>query len=159
MDTLGHYTVLEDQTGTVVQPATEGDWTWRKAFNHALRCYAALSVIPKGAFPTEQSREQFEGEVLIAKDIRHRNVASIFPLEVINDRYLYAMEFCDGETVAARTMRSGGLETLDALNIAQQIAAGLEAASSAGILHRNITPDNVMVLEEDDELSVKVLGL
>ena len=86
-------------------------------------------------------------------------MASIFPLEVINDRYLYAMEFCDGETVAARTMRSGGLETLDALNIAQQIAAGLEAASSAGILHGNITPDNVMVLEEDDELSVKVLGL
>lgn len=159
MDTLGHYTVLEDQTGTVVQPATEGDWTWRKAFNHVLRCYAALSVIPKAAFPTEQSREQFEREVLIAKDIRHRNVASIFPLEVIDDSYLYAMEFCDGETVAARTMRSGGLETLDALNIAQQIAAGLEAASSAGILHRNITPDNIMVLEEDDELAVKLLGL
>jgi len=159
VDTLGRYTVLEDQTGAVVQPAPEGDWTRRKAFNHALRCYAALSVIPKAAFPSEQSREQFEREVRIATGIRHRNVASIFPLEVVNDCYLYATEFCDGETVAARTMRSGCLETLEALNIAQQIAAGLEAASSAGILHGNITPDNVMVLEEDDELSVKVLGL
>jgi serine/threonine protein kinase len=159
VDTLGRYTVLEDQTGAALQPSEGKGRTWRKAFNHALRCYAALSVIPKAVFPGEQSREHFEREVLIATNIRHRNVASIFPLEVINDSYLYAMEFCDGETVAARTMRSGSLETPEALNIAQQIAAGLEAASSAGILHRNVTPDNIMVLEEDDELSVKVLGL
>ena len=154
MDTLGRYTVLEDRTG-----APEGDWTWRKAFNHALRCYAALAVIPKTAFPGEQSREQFEREVLLATGIHHRNLASIFPLEVIDDRYLYAMEFCDGETLAARMMQSGRIETLAALNITQQIAAGLEAANSAGILHRNISPEYIMVLEEDDELSVKVLGL
>ena len=154
MDTLGRYTVLEDRTG-----APEGDWTWRKAFNHALRCYAELSVIPKTAFPGEQSREQFEREVLLATGIHHRNLASIFPLEVIDDRYLYAMEFCDGETLAARMMQSGRIETLAALNITQQIAAGLEAAKSAGILHRNISSDYIMVLEEDDELSVKVLGL
>jgi len=59
----------------------------------------------------------------------------------------------------ARATRDGCLETLEALDIAKQIAAGLEATSSAGLLHRNIGPDNVMVLEEDGEISVKVLGL
>ena len=158
LDTLGRYSVLDDQSGAPVQPG-EGVWSgWRKAFNHDLRCYAALKVIPKAAFPSGQGRQQFEDEVLTATGVHHRNVASIFPLEVIKDSYLYAMEFCNGETLAARATRSGCLETFEALDIAKQIAAGLEATSSAGLLHRNIGPDNVMVLEEDGEISVKVLG-
>ena len=133
--------------------------TWRKAFNHDLRCYAALTVIPKSAFPSEESREQFEREVQIAAGIRHRSLASVFPLELIEDDYVYAMEFCDGETLADRAMRSGRIEALDALKIARQIAAGLEEASSAGLLHRNIAADNILLLQEDDEISAKLLGL
>jgi serine/threonine protein kinase len=159
LDTLGRYTVLDEQSGPPVQPG-EGAWSgWRKAFNHDLRCYAALAVISKAAFPSGQARQQFEDEVLTATGVHHRNVASIFPLEVINDSYLYAMEFCNGETLAARATRSGCLETFEALDIAKQIADGLEATNSAGLLHRNISPANVMVLEEDGEISVKVLGL
>jgi serine/threonine protein kinase len=124
-----------------------------------LRCYVGLTVIPKAAFPSGDERQQFENEVLTAAGIHHRNVASVFPLQVINDSYLYAMEFCNGETVAARATRSDGLEAIEAFDIATQIAAGLEAISAAGLRHRNIGPDNVMVLEEDGELLVKVLGL
>jgi serine/threonine protein kinase len=131
----------------------------RKAFNHDLRCYAALKVIPKAAFPNQELREEFAREVQIAARIRHRSLAAVFPLEMISDSYLYAMEFCNGETLAARVTGSGCLETFEALDIAKQIAAGLEATSSAGLLHRNIGPDNVVVLDEDGEISVKVLGL
>ena len=159
MDTLGRYTVLDEQSGAPVQPG-EGAWSgWRKAFNHDLRCYAALKVIPKAAFPTQELHEQFAREVHIASSIRHRSLAAVFPLETISDSYLYAMEFCNGETLAARATRSGCLETFEALDIAKQIADGLEATNSAGLFHRNISPANVMVLEEDGEISVKVLGL
>jgi serine/threonine protein kinase len=132
LETLGRYSVLEDQSETHAQPEERAWRTWRKAFNHDLRCYAALAVIPKAAFPSGQARQQFEDEVLTATGVHHRNVASIFPLELINDSYLYAMEFCDGETLAARATRSGCLETFEALDIAKQVAAGLEATSSAG---------------------------
>jgi serine/threonine protein kinase len=159
LETLGRYTVLDEQSGAPVQPEEGACGGWRKAFNHDLRCYAALAVIPKAAFPSGQARQHFEDEVLTATGVHHRNVASIFPLEVINDSYLYAMEFCDGETLVARATRNGCLETFEALDIAKQVAAGLEAASSAGLLHRNVGPENVMVLEEDGEISVKVLGL
>jgi serine/threonine protein kinase len=159
LETLGRYSVLVDRSETHAQPEERAWRTWRKAFNLDLRCYAALVVIPKAAFSSGQVRQQFEDEVRTATGVHHRNVASIFPLDVINDSYLYAMEFCNGETLAARATRSGCLETFEALDIAKQIAAGLEATSSAGLLHRNIGPDNVMVLEEDGEISVKVLGL
>jgi serine/threonine protein kinase len=159
LETLGRYSVLEDPSEAHAQSEEQAWRTWRKAFNRDLRCYAALAVIPKAAFPSLQARQQFEDEVLTATGIHHRNVASIFPLEVINDSYLYAMEFCDGERLVARVTRSDCLETVEALDIAKHIAAGLEAASSAGLFHRNIGPDNVMVLEEDGEISVKVMGL
>jgi serine/threonine protein kinase len=159
LETVGRYSVLEDRSETLAQPEERAWRTRRKAFNRDLRCYAALAVIPKAAFPSLQARQQFEDEVLTATGIHHRNVAATFPLEVINDSYLYAMEFCDGETLVARATRNGCLETLETLDIAKQIAAGLDAASSAGLLDRNIGPDNVMVLEEDGEISVKVMGL
>ena len=78
METLGRYSVLEDQSETHAQPEERAWRTWRKAFNHDLRCYAALAVIPKAAFPSGQARQQFEDEVLTATGVHHRNVASIF---------------------------------------------------------------------------------
>jgi serine/threonine protein kinase len=159
LETLGRYSVLEDRSETHAQPAERAWRTWLKAFNRDLRCYVALEVIPKAGFPSAQARQQFQDEVLTATGVHHRNVAAIFPLQVVNESYLYAMEFCNGETVAAQVARSGCLETFEALDIAKQIAAGLEVASSAGLVHRNISPGNVMVLEEDGEISVKVLGL
>jgi serine/threonine protein kinase len=104
-------------------------------------------------------RDQFAREVQLATKIRHRSLASVYPLELVEDSYLYAMEFCDGETLDDCITRSGKLETLVALNIGTQIAAGLDVASSAGLLHRNITANNILLLQEDDEISVKVLGL
>ena len=154
MDTVGRYTVLEDQA------ARPGEATgWRKAFNHGLRCYAALKVVPKAAFPSEESRQQFGREVQIAARVRHRNLAAVFPLETISDSYLYATEFCEGEALTDRIVGGGCFEPLDALEIVKQIAAGLEAASSDGLIHRDISADNIIVLQEDDEIVAKVMGL
>jgi serine/threonine protein kinase len=158
LETLGRYSVLEEPS-THGQPEERAWGTWRKAFNRDLRCYAALAVIPKAEFPSGEAREDFEAEVLTATGVHHPNLASVFPLEVVNDSYLYAIEFCNGETLGARLTRSGCLETFEALEIAKQIAAGLEATSSTALIHRNIGPDSIMVLEEDGEISVKVLGL
>ncbi len=153
MDTLGRYSVLDDQTGGEV-------WSgWRKAFNHGLRCYAALKVVPKAAFSSEESREQFAREVQMAVRLRHRNLAAVFPLETIPESYLYATEFCQGETLIDCILENGCFEALEALNIVRQIAEGLDAAGSAGLLHRDISADNIVLLQDDDEIAVKVMGL
>ena len=153
MDTLSRYSVLDNQTGGEV-------WSgWRKAFNHGLRCYAALKVVPKAAFSSEESREQFAREVQMAVRLRHRNLAAVFPLETVPESYLYATEFCDGETLIDCILENGCFEALEALDIAAQIATGLEAASSAELIHRDISTDNIVLLQEDDQIAVKVMGL
>jgi len=158
-DAFGRYSVLKDETGA---PAILGHGVWgtvHKAFNYDLRCYAALRIIARSAFQSDEVREQFIIEVRSAAHIGHPSLASVFPLELIEDRYLYATEFCDGETLTERITRDGCLGMLPALNIISQIAAGLDVASSAGLLHRNITAENIMLVQEDEEISAKVLDL
>jgi serine/threonine protein kinase len=158
-DAFGRYSVLKDETGA---PAILGHGAWgtvHKAFNYDLRCYAALRIIARSAFPSDEVREQFVIEARLAAHIGHPSLAVVFPLELIEDRYLYATEFYDGETLAERITRDGCLEMLPALKIISQIAAGLDVASSTGLLHRNITAENIMLVQEDEEISVKVLDL
>ena len=158
-DAFGPYSVLKDETGALAILG-HGAWgTVHKAFNYDLRCYAALRIIARNAFHSDEAREQFVSEVRSAAHIRHPSLASVFPLELIKDEYLYATEFCDGETLTERMTRDSCLGTLPALSIISQIAAGLDVASSAGLLHRNITAENVMLTQEDEEISVKVLDL
>ena len=158
-DAFGRYSVLKDETGA---PVILGHGVWGtvlKAFNYDLRCYAALRIIARSAFQSDEVREQFVTEVRSAAHIGHSSLAVVFPLELIEDKYLYATEFYDGETLAERITRDGCLEMLPALKIISQIAAGLDVASSAGLLHRNITAQNIMLVQEDEEISVKVLDL
>jgi serine/threonine protein kinase len=158
-DAFGHYSLLKDGTGA---PAILGHGAWgtvHKAFNNDLRCYAALRIIAHDAFPNDEERNQFVSEVRSASHIHHPTMASVFPLESIQQKYLYATEFCDGETLASRVARDGPLETRSALTIMSQVSAGLELASSAGLLHRNISAENIMLIQEDEEICVKVLDL
>jgi serine/threonine protein kinase len=158
-DAFGRYSVLKDETGA---PAILGHGAWgtvHKAFNYDLRCYAALRIIARSAFPSDEVREQFVIEARLAAHIGHSSLAVVFPLELVEEKYLYATEFYDGETLADRTTRDGCLEMLPALKIISQIAAGLDVAASAGLLHRNISAQNIMLVQEDEEVTVKVLDL
>ncbi|HZC34203.1 MAG TPA: protein kinase, partial [Chthoniobacterales bacterium] len=85
-------------------------------------------------------------------------MASVFHLGKHGNRYYYAMEFIDGETVDALVKRNGPLECLFALNIAQQVASALIAAERQRLVHRDIKPSNLMLVREgDDEILVKVI--
>ncbi len=131
-----------------------------KAFNGDLRCYAALRVIPHSVFPNKDLSEQFSGEVRIAAGLRHPRLASVFPLGSFEDAYIYATEFCDGETVADLMARAGCLSPATALTVASQIAAALDSASAEGLFHRKITAANIMLVqEEEEEVAAKLLDL
>lgn len=159
-DAFGCYTILKDKAGA---PILLGEGTWGavyKAFNGDLRCYAALRIIARDAFASDELREQFAGDVRVAASVRHRRLASVFPLGLFEEAYIYATEFCDGETAADLMARAGCLSPAAALGIATQMAAALDAASAKGLAHRNITAANIMLVqEEDEEMAAKLLDL
>jgi len=153
-----HYQLLKNPDGSFAELGRGAMGITYKAFDTSLRCNVALKVISGTLLEDEKVAERFLREARSAAQLRHRNVASVFHLGKHGNRYFYAMEFIDGETVDALVKRNGPLECLFALDIAQQVASALIAAEKQHLVHRDIKPSNLMLVQEGDgEVLVKVI--
>jgi serine/threonine-protein kinase len=111
----------------------------------------AVKVLPP-LFASDPGRLiRFEREAQTLAALNHPHVAQIYG--VVEHPAALVMEFVDGETLAQRIAR-GPLPVDEALPLARQIAAALEAAHQRGIVHRDLKPANIMLTAEG---AVKVL--
>ena len=107
-----------------------------------------------------QLGSRFVREARAAASVRHQNVASVFHIGESGGNYYYAMEFVEGESLAALIRRSGCLETDLAIEIVEQVAVGLTAIQEQHLVHRDIKPSNIMVSLQDGKLkSAKIIDL
>lgn len=108
----------------------------------------ALKVLKKELASAPGMLSRFRREVKLARRVTHRNVARTFDIgEDGGDRFL-TMELVDGESLATRLSRAGRLSLREVVAIAKDICAGLAAAHEAGVLHRDLKPDNVIVASD-----------
>ena len=117
----------------------------------------AIKVLPANLAGDQSRMRRFVQEARTASALSHPNVAHIYEIEDIDGVHFIAMEFIDGETLRHRVSRSE-LLLHDVLEISMQVAAALSAAHAAGITHRDIKPDNVM-LRPDGYVKVLDFGL
>ena len=120
-----HYTVLQNAEGKPFELGRGAMGVTYKAFDVHLQRPAALKIINSKLFGNESARLRFVREARAAASVRHQNVASVFHIGESGGNYYYAMEFVDGESLAALIRRSGCLETDLALDIVEQVAVGL----------------------------------
>lgn len=90
-------------------------------------------------------REQFFAEVRTARQVSHPNVCRVYDVGESDGRLFLSMEFVDGEDLASLLRRIGRLPDDKAIEVAQQLCAGLDAAHRSGVLHRDFKPANVMI--------------
>jgi serine/threonine protein kinase/tetratricopeptide (TPR) repeat protein len=96
-------------------------------------------------FTTNRDRlHRFEQEASAASNLNHPNILTIHEVGVDDGRHYIATEFIDGSTLR-RKAAAQHLEIPEILDIAVQVASALEEAHSAGIVHRDIKPDNIMI--------------
>ncbi len=86
-------------------------------------------------------------EVKTARQVAHPNVCRVYDVGEAEGRHFLSMEWIDGETLAARLARTGRPAADEALLIARRLCAGLAAAHERGVMHRDLTPSNVMLDE------------
>ena len=146
-----HYTLLRRPDGTPWELGRGTMGVTYKAFDVNLRCEVALKVVNPALIHHPNARERFIREARAAARLRHRNIASVYHLGNDGDRFFYAMEFIDGETLDALVRRQGPLSPGAALQVLLQVARALAAAARQGVIHRDIKPGNLMVVHEDDD--------
>jgi serine/threonine protein kinase len=158
-----HYQVLRREDGTLWELGRGAMGVTYKAFDVNLRCLVALKVINTAYLDHPVARQRFIREARSAAQLRHRNIASVYHLGMDAQSFFYAMEFIDGETLDALVRRTGPLPVGVALRIALQAARALNAAARRRLLHRDIKPTNLMIVDEDEEsegdghLGVKII--
>jgi WD40 repeat protein/serine/threonine protein kinase len=155
-----NYELVKGQDGRPVELGRGAMGVTYKAFDVDLQCTVTLKVISDRYLADESVRQRFLREARAAASLRHPNVASVFHLGRSAGNYFYAMEFVEGENLEHLIKRSGRLEVTLALEIAAQVAAGLDAVHKKKLVHRDIKPANIMVhLEEGIGVTTKIIDL
>src|SRR5262249_23304383 len=119
----------------------------------------ALKIInADGRSRSAEARERFTREARAAAALRHQNVATVYQFGVreATGQFFYAMELVEGETLEERVRRLGPLDVLTTIDIALQVTAALEAAEERGLVHRDLKPGNLMLVEAHDNNGEKV---
>jgi len=117
---------------------------WR-AFDLKLRVEVALKALLPDLFKDERRRDLLRREVRAAREVVSPNVCRIFDLIEADGSELVSMEYVDGGTLLEVLQERGPLELKEAQDIASQFLAGLEAIHKAGLVHRDVKPENIML--------------
>ncbi|TVQ64505.1 MAG: serine/threonine protein kinase, partial [Phycisphaerales bacterium] len=117
----------------------------------------AIKALPAELASDPARLERFEREARTLAQLNHPNLAGIHGVEEQGGAKYLVLEFVEGETLADMLDR-GPLPVDDAIEIAVQIAAGVEAAHEAGVIHRDLKPANIIVTP-DGQAKVLDFGL
>jgi eukaryotic-like serine/threonine-protein kinase len=120
-----------------------------------------IKVIRPQISESGDAHDRFLREARLATKVHHPNVATLHDFAALPDGSHYMVwEFIDGENLAQVIRRRGVLPPREAVDIMKQALAGLEAIHRAGIVHRDISPENVMITGDTDSRErVKIIDL
>jgi serine/threonine protein kinase/Tfp pilus assembly protein PilF len=117
----------------------------------------AIKFLPRHIAGNSEERERFKIEAKAAAALNHPNIATIYAIEESGEDTFIVMEFIDGIELKDK-IKSGPIPIKEAINIAVQIAEGLEAAHKKGIVHRDIKSQNIMI-SDDGKVKIMDFGL
>ena len=124
-----------------------------KAKCHRLNRLVAIKILKSDLAQNEEFRRRFNAESQAVAQLSHPNIVSVYDVSRGGDMEYIVMELIDGITLRQYMEKRGQLNWRESLHFITQIMRGLSHAHSRGIIHRDIKPQNIMVLRDG---SVKV---
>jgi serine/threonine-protein kinase len=118
----------------------------------------ALKRLAENLARNEDLRRRFLREARLAARLAHPNVVRVFDVGEDDGRPFIAMEYVEGETLAELVARRGRLPASEAAALGMQMCAGLGASHAAGLVHRDVKPQNLL-LGRDGVLKLGDFGI
>ena len=134
---LGHY-IIRAQLGA------GGMGEVYLAEDTQLRRKVAIKLLPACALADDQARKRLVREARAAAALDHPNICAVYEVREADGQAFIALQYVEGETLASLIGRQP-LDVPTALALATQVADALAEAHAAGIVHRDIKPQNIMV--------------
>ncbi|MGB5848125.1 MAG: serine/threonine-protein kinase, partial [Ignavibacteriaceae bacterium] len=117
----------------------------------------AIKFLPHYISINSEERQRFKIEAKAAASLNHPNISTIHAIEESEDQIFIVMEYIDGFELKDK-IKSSSLPVDETIQIATQIAEGLEAAHKNGIVHRDIKASNIMITK-DGKVKIMDFGL
>jgi tRNA A-37 threonylcarbamoyl transferase component Bud32 len=131
-----------------------------KAKHIHLNAFRCIKVLREGLITDDASRTRFLREAQLATQIHHPNIAVVHDF-FLGDRGSYMVtEFIDGTTVRQWSAAHGRFPLALAADVAAQVLGGLDHIHRRGLLHRDVSSDNIMLsYDTDDAFNAKIIDL
>src|SRR6266853_3206431 len=150
---FGGYEIDRCEDGSLYELGRGAMGVMYRARDTSLQRKVALKIIKIDiAERSADARERFMREARAAASLRHENIATIhqFGMRLETGQYFYAMELIEGETLEERVRRAGPLDARTTIGIAEQVTSALAAAEKRGLVHPDLKPGNLMLVNADD---------
>ena len=160
MDNMDKYLgrMLDDRYEIIEPIGVGGMAVVYKAMCHRLNRYVAIKILRDEFARDEEFRKRFQTEAQAVAMLSHPNIVSVYDVSHTEGVEYIVMELIDGITLMQYMKRKGALGWKEALHFSVQISKALEHAHEKGIVHRDIKPQNVMILR-DGTIKVADFGI
>ena len=120
-----------------------------RALHQRLAFEVALKVILPAAGGRQRALERFQREARVAARLNHPNVVRVYDVDQEKGTHYIIQELVRGESLDARVRRAGKLEEALAIELGRDLASGLASIHKAGVVHRDVKPENVILTAGD----------
>jgi tetratricopeptide (TPR) repeat protein/predicted Ser/Thr protein kinase len=151
-------TLLADRYGILELLGQGGMGAVYKARDTELERFVALKLIRPDLASNPEILRRFKQELILAREVTHRNVIRIFDLGQAKGFKFITMEYVEGRDLRAILREREKLPPEETVRIIAQVCRALEAAHAAGVVHRDLKPQNIM-LDAKDRVYVMDFGI
>ncbi|MCK4646214.1 MAG: protein kinase [Candidatus Aminicenantes bacterium] len=129
-----------------------------RVFDKKIKEEVALKLLKPEISGDKKTIERFTNELKFSRKIVHKNVCRMYDLNEEDGTHYITMEYVPGEDLKMFIHRSGQLTIGKSISIARQVCEGLAEAHSAGVVHRDLKPGNIMI-DKDGNARIMDFGI